>query len=214
MFYEAQNVHASGLAHFQAHYYLCISANNKCPGLSSVPRNLNPLHGVVTLAWVIIKFLHGLITLVAKLQLLNFECLFFYSIAERHRNKISEVTFETLFRVDQLKVFYSSYSKKSFDFCVLTSCASISICLSLLQKDTFMRIYPRLREVALWLGPRPNKSGWLLRPKSSLLPLLSFWFGYYLYLSSGVFQISDDISGCVLGNDSQLLLEVNGMWRR
>ena len=162
MFYEAQNVHASGLAHFQAHYYLCISANNKFPGLSSVPRNLNPLHGVVTLAWVIIKFLHGLITLVAKLQLLNFECLFFYSIAERHRNKISEVTFETLFRVDQLKVFYSSYSKKSFDFCVLTSCASISICLSLLQKDTFMRIYPRLREVALWLGPRPNKSGWLL----------------------------------------------------
>ena len=122
----------------------------------------------MTLAWLIIKFLHGLITLVAKLQLLNFECLFFYSIAERHRNKISEVTFDTLFRVDQLKVFYSSYSKKSFDFCVLTSCASISICLSLLQKDTFMRIYPRLREVAQWLRPRP-KSGWLLRSEVSLL---------------------------------------------
>ena len=136
--------------------------------LPCFPWNLNPLHWVVTLAWVIIKFLHGLITLVAKLQLLNFKCLFFYSIAERHRNKISEVTFDTLFRVDQLKVFYSSYSKKSFDFCVLTSCASISICLSLLQKDTFMRIYPRLREVAQWLRPRP-KSGWLLRSEVSLL---------------------------------------------
>ena len=147
------------------------------------------------------------------MQLLNFECLFFYSIAERHRNKISEVTFETLFRVDQLKVFYSSYSKKSFDFCVLTSCASISICLSLLQKDTFMRIYPRLREVAQWLRPRP-KSGWLLRSKVSLLCPYYLYYLVIIYICPAACSKLAMIFQAVLGNDSQFLLEVNGMWRR
>ena len=156
-------------------YLLIINA------LPCFPWNLNPLHWVVTLAWVIIKFLHGLITLVAKLQLLNFKRLFFYSIAERHRNKISEVTFETLFRVDQLKVFYSSYSKKSFDFCVLTSCASISICLSLLQKDTFMRIYPRLGEVLY--APTKTIVRLVVEIKSkSFMPLLFIFIIWLLFI--------------------------------